>query len=139
MQKENLKSPQLVFHAGQDENGNMVNLDVLRIQHVLICRRSGSGKTVFFIAMLHQFIKSYTPEELKMVLMDTNQMINGMELFSDVPHMLVPPVGNDRSAVEVLRWLQDETCVLYRMFENSGVKNIAEYNRKWQEKDWVVR
>lgn len=117
---------------GQDGDGKTVTLDIGKSGNVLIAGTSGSGKTICLNTIMTSLMYKATPDEVKFMVFDPK----GVEYqeFSQVPHMLVDPIVSIEDSSFALDWLNIEIDRRYRLFDNSSVTNITDYNNKSQEK-----
>lgn len=119
---------------GKDTNGNAVIADILKLQHVLIGGTTGSGKSACINTMICSLIQAYSPEEVKLILIDPKKV--ELSSYRSIPHLLMPIVTDPQEAANVLDELCDVMDKRYSDFEKVGVKNIDSYNnlvRKYNE------
>ena len=72
----------LPFVVGRDVKDNIILKDLVKLPHLLIAGRFGSGKGVAINDIITSLILKKTPEELKFVLIDINE-----ETFSNYNHL----------------------------------------------------
>ena len=112
---------------GKDTNGNTVSANILDLQHILIGGTTGSGKSACINTMICSLIENYSPDQVKLVLIDPKKV--ELSAYSDIPHLLMPIIKDPQQAVNVL----DELCKVmdkrYADFEKVKVKNIDSYNK----------
>jgi S-DNA-T family DNA segregation ATPase FtsK/SpoIIIE len=53
-----------------------------------------------------------------------------MQMFNDLPHMLIPVVTDPKKVPNALKWLISEMELRYKIFAKLGVRNIAGFNAK---------
>ena len=123
------KSP-LAFALGQDIAGNNVICDIGKERHLLIGGATGTGKSTLLHSLIISLLYHASPENVRLVIVDTT----GLELRQYiVPHLLIPPVTNERKAVGAIQWLNSEVQQRYNSFSKSRTRSIYDYNRKAAE------
>ena len=99
------------------------------LPHLLIGGTTGSGKSIFLHSLIMQMLYRYTPEEVRLVLVDFKRVEIGM--YNGVPHLVNGKVVDEyEDAMNVFKCLVDEMERRYQLFLESGVRNIIEYNEK---------
>ncbi len=63
---------------------------------------SGPGKSVAVNAMLLSMLLKYTPEQLRLIMIDPKQL--ELANYNDIPHLLTPVVTDMKDAVSALNW-----------------------------------
>lgn len=121
----------LVAVVGRDIEGNLVNCDLAKMPHLLIAGSTGSGKSVCVNSMLISLMYKYTPDELRMVLVDPKKV--EFEVYNGIPHLLVPVVCNPKKAAGVLQWAVGEMQKRYEMLQSKNVRSLAAYNKLAEE------
>jgi S-DNA-T family DNA segregation ATPase FtsK/SpoIIIE len=117
---------------GVDITGNPVIQDLIKMPHMLVAGSTGSGKSVGLNSMLVSLLCHKHPEELKIILIDPKRL--EFAPYADVPHLLFPIVTNPRKAIPVLKWVVQEMEDRYDLMAQSGVRNIVDYHRLYEEK-----
>lgn len=112
---------------GKDLQGNSVQADILKMQHVLIGGTTGSGKSVAISTMIASLIQGYTPDQVKLILVDPKKV--ELDAFKNLPHLLRPIVTDPKDADAMLKDMVKEMETRYQEFSDVGVKNIAAYNQ----------
>ncbi len=121
------KQPSLSFCLGRDVCGNPVVLDIAKMPHLLIAGATGTGKSVFLNSLLVSLIYKYSPEELRLILVDPKRV--EFSLFKGIPHLLVDEIFTDNAnALFVLEWLIQEMDERYKKCSEVLARNINEYN-----------
>lgn len=103
-------------------------MDLAEIPHCLVTGDSGTGKSVFVRQVLTSLIALRTAEQLQITMFDLK---NGLELspFTKTPHVLY--FARDISGLEsTLLSVRDLMNDRGYLFDNHGVGDIHEYNRK---------
>ena len=115
-------------------NSKALYSDITKMPHLLIAGATGSGKSVLIHEIIVSLIARYSPEELKLLLIDPKCVEFGV--YDDLPHLI-----NGKSICQLgdildsLDSLINEMNNRYEMFANLNVKNIDEYNKHAQEAD----
>lgn len=113
---------------GKDINGAVYAADLTRMPHLLIAGATGSGKSVCLNAILVCLLLHYTPEQLKLVLIDPKRVeLTG---YNGIPHLITPVVTDVEQVGNVLQWVLREMDMRNLHFMQAGVRNIQDYNQK---------
>ncbi len=124
---QNPKKGSLVFAVGKDIVGNSISYDLAKGPHYLVAGATGSGKSVCLHVMIVSLLMRYSPEELKLVLVDPKSV--EFRKYDHIPHLLVDEVITDaKRAITLLQWAYDETNRRNETFTEYAVSNIDEYN-----------
>ncbi len=113
---------------GKRVNGKPLVADLAKMPHMLIAGATGSGKTVCLNSVIASLIYKFSPEELRMVMIDPK--IVEMQVYNTLPHMLIPVVTDAKKVPSALRHLLNEMEGRYQKFAKIGVRNITGYNAK---------
>lgn len=111
---------------GKDTNGNSVSADILKLQHILIGGTTGSGKSACINSMICSLIETYSPDQVKLILIDPKKV--ELSAYSSVPHLLMPIVTDPQKAADTLDEMVKVMDQRYSDFEKVKVKNIESYN-----------
>src|SRR5258708_30271923 len=95
--------------------------------HLLIAGSTGAGKSVGINGMLTSSLYRYTPDDVRMIMIDPKRLELGM--YEDIPHLLTPVVVDPKQAANALRWAVREMEERYKTLAAQGVRNIDQYNR----------
>ena len=117
----------LPFIIGEDTVGKIYCADLVSLPHLLIAGSTGSGKSVALNGLLMSLLYRVKPTECRLVLIDPKRL--EFASYSDIPHLLVPPVTQASQASLVLRWLVHEMEERYKLLADAGVRNISDYNK----------
>ena len=110
---------------GTDSNGDAVDLDMVRLQHLLIAGTAGVGKTVCIKAIMSDWMKDHTPDSLQFVVYD-EKCVEFAHL-KDSSYWLKPVITettNFRKTLEELKLIVEER---YQMFRQLGVEDFDSY------------
>ncbi len=113
---------------GKDVAGRPLIADLTKMPHLLIAGSTGSGKTVCINTIITSLLFHATPEDLRFVMVDPK--IVEMQVYNDLPHMLIPVVTDPKKVPAALKYLLREMERRYKAFAKVSVRNIAGYNAK---------
>ena len=119
----------LKLALGKDIAGTPVIADLATMPHLLIAGATGSGKTVCVNTIITTILYNATPDEVKFIMVDPKRV--ELAVFNDLPHLLSPVVTDAKKVASTLDWLVGEMDSRYKLFAESGVRNIALYNEKF--------
>ena len=122
---KNAKS-KLTAALGLDVSGQAVVVDIARMPHVLIAGSTGSGKTVLLNSFISTFLFRTTPNEVKLILVDPKRV--ELVQYNGVPHLLTPVIVEPEKVLSALKWAISEMDRRYKLFAETGVRNIDSYN-----------
>ena len=133
----NSKPTALAFAIGKDVEGRNVCGNIVKMKHLLVAGSTGSGKSVCLNSMLISLICKYSPEELRLILIDPKKV--EFAVYDGLPHLMINEIIADaQKAVSALNWAIKEMERRYNLFEKktrSGVNvhNVDEYNASLTE------
>ncbi len=129
----NAKPNSLMFGLGKDVEGRSICGNIVKMKHLLVAGSTGSGKSVFLNAMLISLISKYSPEDLRLILIDPKKV--EFAIFEGLPHLMINEIIVDsQKAVMSLNWAIKEMERRYLLFEQKGratrnaIRDIDEYN-----------
>ena len=135
----NAKPTSLMFAMGKDVANKKIYGDITKMIHLLVAGSSGSGKSVFLGALIISLIYKYSPEELRLILIDPKK--TEFVLYNDLPHLMINEIITDvGKAVQSLNWAIGEMNRRYSLFEQMSragkyVVNLDQYNENIEKKD----
>ncbi|HBZ73549.1 TPA: hypothetical protein DEO28_03510 [Candidatus Dependentiae bacterium] len=132
---KNISQSQLTLPIvlGVDIAGNTVIEDLVKMPHLLVAGSTGSGKSVALNVMLSSLLCKFSPEELKLILVDPKHL--EFSSYKDIPHLLYPIVTDSRKAALVLKWVVSQMESRYEKMAALGVRNLVDYNSKIEEQN----
>ena len=128
----NAKPNSLVFAIGKDVEGRSVCGNIVKMKHLLVAGATGSGKSVCLNAMLISLICKYSPEDMRLILIDPKKV--EFAVFDGLPHLMINEIIADaQKAISALNWAIKEMERRYTLFEKKtrggmNVHNLDEYN-----------
>lgn len=131
MAGKKIKPSALEFAIGKDIVGNAISDDLAKGPHYLVAGATGSGKSVCLNAMIVSLIMRYSPEDLRLILIDPKRV--GFRCYEHLPHLMIDEIITEpKKALAVLQWAYNEMENRYAMFEKSEsfVSDIQAYNEK---------
>lgn len=128
--QESLFSLAIIF--GKDVGGEPVIGDLSKMPHLLVAGTTGSGKSMCLLSMLSGMILKYSPESLRLILIDPKMV--EFTCFDAIGHMMLPVVTDMSVATNALSWCVSEMDRRYQLFMQSGVRDIDGYNKLQNEK-----
>jgi len=116
---------------GKDIGGQTYLSDLDRMPHLLCAGQTGSGKSVFMNGLICSLFYRFTPDELRMILVDPKFI--EFRAYQDIPHLLLPVVDDPKQASTALKWAVREMERRYRILAKLGARNLASFNQKVDE------
>lgn len=112
--------------VGQDNYGIYHYIDLVEMPHGLIAGTTKSGKSVCLNTFLLSLIYRFTPNELRLVLIDPKRIELG--IYEGIPHLAMPVIVDQEDFQSALGWVYDEMERRYKEFELYDEHNIVDYN-----------
>ncbi|MBW9144062.1 DNA translocase FtsK [Clostridium sp. CM028] len=116
----------LSFSLGKDIGGNCVVSDLTKMPHLLVAGATGSGKSVCINSLIISILYKYSPEEVKLLLIDPK--VVELNIYNGVPHLLIPVVTDPKKSAGALNWAVNEMSRRYKSFAENNVRSIEGYN-----------
>ena len=113
---------------GKDVYGKTIIADLAKMPHCLVAGATGSGKSVCINSIISSILYKFTPEQLRFVMIDPK--VVEMQIYNQLPHLVVPVVTDPKKVLLALRWVIDEMEKRYKMFAKTGVRNIGGFNAR---------
>ncbi|NBW98377.1 DNA translocase FtsK [bacterium] len=116
---------------GRLASGEPVTADLAAMPHLLVAGATGTGKSVFINTLISSLLFRFTPQQLKLILVDPKMV--ELSLYEGIPHLLLPVVVDSKKAALALRWAVDEMERRYTLMHQAGVRHIDGYNARVNE------
>lgn len=116
----------LSFALGKDVAGTPLVASLDRMPHMLIAGATGSGKSVCINSVLLSLLYTNTPDTLRLIVVDPKRV--ELTPYHDIPHLLTPVITTVEKTIHALRWLTVEMDKRFKLFEETGKRNIVSYN-----------
>ncbi|MDP0490256.1 MAG: DNA translocase FtsK 4TM domain-containing protein [Verrucomicrobiota bacterium JB023] len=113
---------------GKDVYGNAVIGDLAAMPHLLVAGATGSGKSVCINSIITSILYKFGPDELRFIMVDPK--VVEMQMYNDLPHLVVPVVTDPRKVVGALKWTVNEMERRYKVFAKMGVRNFDSFNNR---------
>jgi S-DNA-T family DNA segregation ATPase FtsK/SpoIIIE len=116
----------LTVSLGLNVSGQPVVANLGRMPHVLIAGTTGSGKTVCLNSFIASILFRASPSEVKFILVDPKRV--ELTQYNGIPHLLTPVIVEPDKVLSALKWAISEMDRRYKLFAETGVRNIEAYN-----------
>ena len=117
---------------GKDISGNIEVVDLSKTPHLLVAGTTGSGKSVFINTLLASILYKFSPEELRLILIDPKML--ELSVYNDIAHLLTPVVTEPKKAIIALKWVCKEMERRYSLMNEENTRSLEGYNQKSIEK-----
>ena len=117
---------------GKDISGNIEVIDLSKTPHLLVAGTTGSGKSVFINTLLTSILYKFSPEELRLILIDPKML--ELSVYNDIAHLLTPVVTEPKKAIIALKWVCKEMERRYALMNEESTRSLEGYNQKAVEK-----
>lgn len=111
---------------GVDIGGSPMYFDLVKMPHLLIAGRTGSGKSVFIQSLILSILYKFTPDECKLMIIDPKGV--DFTLWDNIPHLISPVITDSYDSVNALKWCINEMEGRFKKLKEFGVQNIDGYN-----------
>ncbi len=117
----------LTFALGKNIVGQAVCDNLAKGPHYLVAGSTGMGKSVCLNTMIISLITKYSPEELRLIMVDPKQV--EFNIYNHLPHLMIDEIITEpQKAIATLTWAIDEMEKRYTQFKDNEVRDIDEYN-----------
>lgn len=113
---------------GKDAAGNVKIADLAKAPHMLLAGATGSGKTVFLNTLITSLLYRFSPDELKLILVDPKFV--EFEAWRPLSHLVTPVVNDPTKVPGILRWVVNELEHRYWVMARVKVKNLQAFNSR---------
>lgn len=113
---------------GKSVTGTIMTADLTKMPHLLIAGSTGSGKSVMINTIITSLLMHARPDQVKLMLIDPKMV--ELNIYNDIPHLLLPVVTNPKRATNALNKAVKIMEERYQTFAEVGVRSMTEYNEK---------
>ena len=119
---------QLPLLLGRGINGDVAIMDLAKAPHLLVAGATGTGKSVCINAMLMSLLYRFSPEELRLILVDPK--VVEFTPYQKLPHLVTPVITDVNKVPLALRWVINEMEQRYRTLASAGCRNLESFNSR---------
>lgn len=123
----------LTIALGLDIDGIGVYSSIAKMPHGLVAGATGSGKSVCINTILMSLLFKYSPDDLKLMLIDPKMV--ELSAYNDLPHLITPVITDAKIATAGLKWAVEEMERRFVVFSTERVRDIKTYNDKADRED----
>jgi len=116
----------LPIALGIDIGGKPIIADLTELPHLLIAGATGSGKSVCINNIILSILYKLNPEKVKFLMIDPKRV--ELNIYNGIPHLLIPIITDANQAIKVLNWTISEMEKRFKIFAETGVRNLDGYN-----------
>ena len=117
---------------GKNISGDIEVIDLSKTPHLLVAGTTGSGKSVFINTLLTSILYKFSPDELKLILIDPKML--ELSVYNDIAHLLTPVVTEPKKAIIALKWVCKEMERRYSLMNEENTRSLEAFNQKVREK-----
>ena len=117
---------------GKDISGSIEVIDLSKTPHLLVAGTTGSGKSVFINTLLASILYKFSPNELRLILIDPKML--ELSVYNDIAHLLTPVVTEPKKAIIALKWVCKEMERRYSLMNEENTRSLDGFNQKVTEK-----
>ena len=117
---------------GKDISGKIEVIDLSKTPHLLVAGTTGSGKSVFINTLLTSLLYKFSPDELRLILIDPKML--ELSVYNDIAHLLTPVVTEPKKAIIALKWVCKEMERRYSLMNEENTRSLEGFNQKSDEK-----
>ncbi len=111
---------------GADVAGANVYLNIGKMPHLLIAGATGAGKSICINTLIVSLLYNASYDDVKLILIDPKKV--EFNLYSGIPHLLVPVVTSPKKAAGALAWAVCEMERRFELIETVGVRDLDSFN-----------
>ena len=117
---------------GKDISGKIEVIDLSKTPHLLVAGTTGSGKSVFINTILTSLLYKFSPESLRLILIDPKML--ELSVYNDIAHLMTPVVTEPKKSIIALKWVCKEMERRYSLMNEQNTRNLEGYNEIAGEK-----
>lgn len=114
------------FAIGKNISGEAIVGNIAKLPHLLVAGTTGSGKSVCLNSLILSILYKATPDEVKFIMVDPKMV--EFKVYNGIPHLKIPVVTEAKKASGALQWAVNEMMRRYRLFSETGARDLASYN-----------
>lgn len=130
--KDYCKHAELPIILGIDTLGEPLIIDLATLPHLIIAGATGGGKSYFLHSIVLTLLITMKPNELKMYIIDPKRV--EFPHYKGFPQVGQHVVTDVEQAVMILDTICSEMDERYKLFEETGVRDLKGYNKKFPKK-----
>lgn len=111
---------------GYNSINKPVYINIDKLPHLLIAGATGSGKSTALNVLICSLLFRATPNNLKMLMVDTKRV--ELSAYEKIPHLYAPIAKDGKSAVLLIKQLNDIMRRRLEIMEQKKVNNIISLN-----------
>ncbi len=124
----------LCFPIGRNIENEVLCGDLVKMKHILVAGATGSGKSIFLNSLILSLITKYSPEDLRLILIDPKQV--EFNIYNNLPHLMINEIidGDVPRVINVLNWAINEMERRYTLFKEKSqnddayIKDLESFN-----------
>ncbi|MBE3093781.1 MAG: DNA translocase FtsK 4TM domain-containing protein [Actinobacteria bacterium] len=121
-----LMSDPLAVPLGKNFSGEVVNMSINNMPHILIAGATNSGKSSCLNSIIVSLLMKVKPSEVKFIMIDPKMV--ELSLYNGIPHLLAPVIIDPKKAANLLSWVLGEMKTRFQTLLDYNCKSITEYN-----------
>ncbi len=123
----------LTIPLGKDTHNVSRYVDLRKQICILVGGATGSGKSVFFHSIIATLTQRYSPQELKLILIDAKR-IEYPTVYKNSPYLIWPVMTMYDEALKSFKWCLGEIDRRIELMVAAQVKTLENYNKIAKEK-----
>ncbi|MCX6983182.1 MAG: DNA translocase FtsK 4TM domain-containing protein [Lentisphaerae bacterium] len=132
----NAPNVEIPIILGRDVSGRPVVTDLARAPHLLIAGATGSGKSVCMHSLIMSLLYRFTPNELKLIMVDPKMV--EFSMYASLPHLITPVVTDSKKVPVALHWGVNEMERRYKIFSKAKSKKLSDFNRREKKTEIIL-
>ena len=121
---------------GTDISGMPVIKDLHAFPHMLICGRTGTGKTVLLKNIYESLSNKLTTKQCKFIIIDPKAY--DFTEYSKNNNLLVPVITDPRYAFNIFKDILNLIDDRYEILRKNQMRNVIEYNKEHNDMPYLV-
>ncbi len=121
---------------GTDISGMPVIKDLHTFPHMLICGRTGTGKTVLLKNIYESLSNKLTTKQCKFIIIDPKAY--DFTEYSKNNNLLVPVITDPRYAFNIFKDILNLIDDRYEILRKNQMRNVIEYNKEHNDMPYLV-